>query len=59
MTSKLKLTINPQTQIEIDDAINWYESARDGLGKEFYTYFDGYFKTLLQSKESHRTENSP
>lgn len=48
MTSKLKLTIDPAAQIEIEDAIDWYDSARVGLGKEFYTYLDGYFNTLLQ-----------
>jgi hypothetical protein len=44
-----KLTIEPDAQIEIENAIEWYESKRLGLGKEFYNYLDGYFKTLKQA----------
>ena len=32
MTSRLKLTIDLAAQIEIEDAIDWYDSARVGLG---------------------------
>ena len=44
-----KLTIEPEAQIEIEDAIDWYESKQSGLGKEFYNYLDGYFKTLKEA----------
>lgn len=48
MVSKLKLILDPAAQIEIFKAVDWYESAREGLGKEFYNYLDGYFKTLCE-----------
>ena len=41
-----KLIIEPGTQIEIYDAIDWYESKQTGLGEEFYNYLEGYFETL-------------
>jgi len=37
------LTIEPEAQIEIEDAIDCYESKQTGLGEEFYYYLDGYF----------------
>ena len=43
-----KLTIEPEAQIEIEDAIDWYESKQKGLGLEFFNYLDGYFKTLRE-----------
>ncbi len=44
-----KLTIEPEALIEIEQAIEWYESQQTGLGKEFYNYLDGYFKTLKEA----------
>ncbi|WP_142785692.1 type II toxin-antitoxin system RelE/ParE family toxin [Changchengzhania lutea] len=44
-----KLTIEPEAQIEIEEAIDWYESKQTGLGEEFYNYLDGYFKTLKEA----------
>tara|TARA_R110002049_G_scaffold284031_1_gene464557 strand:+ start:846 stop:1139 length:294 start_codon:yes stop_codon:yes gene_type:complete len=44
-----KLTIEPEAQIEIEDAIDWYESKQTGLGEEFYNYLDGYFETLKEA----------
>ena len=47
MGSRLRLIIDPEAQKEINNAIDWYESTKEGLGKNFYTYLDGYFKTLI------------
>jgi len=44
-----KLTIEPEALIEIENAIDWYESKQTGLGKDFYNYLDGYFKTLIEA----------
>lgn len=41
-----KLIIEPEAQLEIYDAIDWYESRQKGLGEVFYNYLDGYFETL-------------
>lgn len=37
-----KLIIEPDAQIEIYDAIDWYESKQIGLGEEFINYLEGY-----------------
>ena len=41
-----KLIIELEAQIEIDKAIEWYESKQIGLGADFFNYLDGYFQTL-------------
>ncbi len=41
-----KLIIEPDAEIEIYNAIDWYESKQLGLGEEFYNYLEGYFETL-------------
>lgn len=33
-----KLIIEPEAEIEIYSAIDWYESKQLGLGEEFYNY---------------------
>ena len=44
-----KLIIEPDAQIEIDEAIAWYESRQEGLGFDFINYLDGYFQTLKEN----------
>lgn len=41
-----KLVIGLEAEIEIYDAIDWYESKQLGLEEEFYNYLEGYFETL-------------
>ena len=45
-----KLIIEPEAIIEIENAIDWYESKQVGLGKTFFNYLDGYFETLRNEK---------
>ena len=59
MGSKLKLTIDPEAEIELADAINHYESERAGLGEEFYNYLDGYFKVLLEGTVFFEVKRKP
>ena len=59
MGSRLLLIIDPEAQLEIDKAIEWYEKARIGLGKEFFNYLEGYFKTLQQNKISFQIKRKP
>jgi hypothetical protein len=54
-----KLTVEPEAQVEIEKAIDWYESKQPGLGKEFYNYLDGYFKTLKQSNALFAIKRKP
>ena len=46
------LVIESEAQLEIDDAIEWYESKQEGLGEEFLNYLGGYFQTLMTGKSN-------
>ena len=59
MVSKPTLIIEPEAQIEIDNAIEWYEKAKEGLGVEFFNYLDGYLKTLRQNKALFEIKRKP
>ena len=59
MDSKLLLTIDPEAQKEIAQAIEWYESKRKNLGLEFYNYLDGYFQTLLHGDVFFQIKKEP
>ncbi|MGB0879995.1 MAG: type II toxin-antitoxin system RelE/ParE family toxin [Polaribacter sp.] len=54
-----KLVIESEAQKEIDEAIEWYESKQIGLGKDFFNYLDGYFKTLKNGKASFEIKRKP
>ena len=45
-----KLIIVPEAEIEISEAIVYYESKQQGLGSIFVQYLDGYFYTLVKGK---------
>ena len=45
-----KLVIELEAQIEIEEAIEWYESKQVGLGADFLNYLNGYFQTLKNGK---------
>lgn len=45
-----KLILHPEAQLEIQDAIEWYESQQLGLGADFLNYLEGYFQTLRNGK---------
>jgi len=59
MVSKPILIIDPEAQKEIDEAIEYYETVREGLGFEFYNYLDGYFKTLQQNEAYFQIKRKP
>tara|TARA_R110002051_G_scaffold54393_1_gene101720 strand:+ start:485 stop:793 length:309 start_codon:yes stop_codon:yes gene_type:complete len=59
MVSKPILFIDIEAQKEIDEAIEYYETVREGLGFEFYNYLDGYFKTLQQNKAQFQIKRKP
>jgi len=44
MSSKLRF--EPKAVVEIENAIEWYESKQTGLGLDLYNYLGGYFETL-------------
>ena len=54
-----KLIVGPEAQIEIYDAIDWYESKQTGLGEEFYNYLEGYFETLRNGNADFPVKRKP
>ncbi len=54
-----KLIIESEAQIEIEKAIEWFESKQVGLGEEFYNYLDGYFQTLKNGKALFQIKRKP
>jgi len=45
-----KLIVEYEAQLEIEEAIEYYESNKVGLGADFVNYLDGYFQTLKNGK---------
>jgi len=41
-----KIVISRLAESEIEETIEFYESRRKGLGKQFLDYFKGYLKIL-------------
>lgn len=54
-----KLIVEPEAQIEIYDAIDWYESKQTGLGEEFFNYLEGYFETLRNGNADFPIKRKP
>ncbi|WP_010177275.1 type II toxin-antitoxin system RelE/ParE family toxin [Aquimarina agarilytica] len=53
------LIIEQEAQLEIEDAIYWYESKQDGLGEEFLDYIGGYFETLITGNPDFEIKRKP
>lgn len=53
------LIIESEAELEINEAIEWYELKRSGLGEEFLNYLDGYFQTLLTGKPDFEVKRKP
>lgn len=54
-----KLIIEHEAQSEIEDAIEYYESRKTGLGLDFFNYLDGYFQTLKNGKAAFELKRKP
>jgi plasmid stabilization system protein ParE len=50
----LPLVFHPDVQGEIDDAYQWYEQQRPGLGQDFLAALDQVFDRLQQTPEAHQ-----
>ena len=46
-----KIVISALAEYEIEETIEFYESRRKGLGKQFLEYFKGYLKILKTNPE--------
>ncbi|CAL2092858.1 conserved protein of unknown function [Tenacibaculum sp. 190524A02b] len=54
-----KLIVEYEAQLEIEEAIEYYESNKVGLGAEFFNYLDGYFQTLKNGKATFELKRKP
>jgi len=54
-----RIKISPLAEFEIDDSISFYESKKSGLGKEFLSYLNGYFKILMTTPELFAIKKEP
>ena len=41
-----KIVVSKLAEFEIDEAVQFYESRKTGLGKHFLIYFNGFLKIL-------------
>ena len=49
------LLIRPEARDDIEQAFDWYESRREGLGFEFERCLEDAFARVLRDPESHAT----
>ena len=46
--SSLILMLAPEAELDIDEAVKYYDSVSQGLGLEFINVIDKYFTQILQ-----------
>ena len=46
-----ELTIRPEAESDIADAVDWYESRVPGLGSEFLLVLDALFNSILRNHQ--------
>ena len=46
-----KIVVSKLAESEIDESVQFYESRKTGLGKQFLVYFKGYLKILKTNPE--------
>ena len=46
--SSLTLMVSPEAELDIDEAVKYYDSISQGLGLEFINVIDKYFIHILQ-----------
>jgi hypothetical protein len=54
-----KIVISRLAESEIEKSIEFYESRRKGLGKQFLDYFKGYLKILKANPELFSIKKTP
>jgi plasmid stabilization system protein ParE len=47
----LPVILRPEAEAEIEDACDWYESQREGLGSEFLRVLDAAFAVIARQPE--------
>jgi hypothetical protein len=46
--SSFTLVLSPEAELDIDEAVKYYDSLSQGLGWEFINVIDKYFSQILQ-----------
>lgn len=46
--SSFTLMLSPEAELDIDEAVKYYDSVSQGLGLEFINVIDKYFTQILQ-----------
>ena len=54
-----KIVISGLAESEIEETMEYYESRRKGLGKQFLEYFKGYLKILKTNPELFSIKKPP
>ncbi|MBP6759017.1 MAG: type II toxin-antitoxin system RelE/ParE family toxin [Flavobacterium sp.] len=54
-----KIVVSSLAESEIEEAIEFYEDKRKGLGKQFLLYFKGYLKILKTNPELFSIKKAP
>lgn len=54
-----KLEVRPLATIEILEAYDWYESAREGLGLDFLNELENFFDSLINNPKTHSYFEKP
>ena len=54
-----EIVISSLAELEIQEAIEFYEGKRNGLGKQFLLYFKGYLKILKTNPKLFLIKKAP
>lgn len=54
-----RLVILPTAQIEMADAVDWYEQQQNGLGERFILFIEGFLKKIAQNPLHYPEKNPP
>jgi plasmid stabilization system protein ParE len=50
---KYQLVVEPEAEVDLDEAYRWYESQRSGLGGEFIACVDAALERIREMPELH------
>lgn len=48
-----RFVLRPEAEIELDEAYNWYEDQKEGLGESFFEYVDHMLVRISQRPQSY------
>ena len=54
-----KMEVRPLAAIEIIEAYDWYESAKEGLGMEFLNELEVFYESLIRNPNTYSYYDKP